>query len=298
MLNVTGQRSKSRPTKSVAFSPAVFTGNELQDPTNVINRREISGKRRGALVLVEAADNKFIPYVALGDKPSDSWVPYFVEQGGGGGGGAGITRLATSEDDRAITFIDENGRPGKLMYCDIKATPMEFYLDVRSYDTSKAIYMDVKQGVEYTIPIGSVSMSGRNHHITIDSATNRILLPAGGLRGTLRIYGAYRFPSSVKDDMNLEVLWYCRKQGSSEAWELIQKGNVSRTASQTTSALSFPSSSVYYNLPSDALEVEVRLKFNNIGSTGIDWKSLPLFNSEDDGFKISMLKNPNFDYVT
>lgn len=296
MLNVTGQRHKNRPTKSVAFAPAIYTGDELENTQHPINQRFISGKSRGALVLVEAAGNRFIPYVATGPNPDDAWVAYSLS--GGGGGGGGVTQLALSDAERAITFVDENGVPSKLMYGELKATPMEFYLDVRNPDPSQNVFIDAKQGGEYVVPIGGISLSGRNHYITVDRATNRVLIPSGNLRGTFRLYGAYRFNPSIKDDISIDLIWCCRKQGSNDPWHTIYEINVSRTASQTTSSVSLPNSSAYYNLPDGDLEAEVRLRFNNVGSTGIDWANTPLFTSEDDGIKISLLKNPNYEYVT
>lgn len=232
----------------------------------------------------------------LGDAV-DSLFP--SQGGGGGGGGGGVTKLRVDTAGMGIAFTDENGKASKLPFPDLKATPMEFYLDVTNPDITKTANLPagVVVGTEYVIPIGAISMTGRHHYITIDRATHRVIIPQGGLRGTLRINGAFRFDPSVKDDMDIDLIWYCRKAGSSDAWTQIYKGNAYRTASQTTAALSFPTSSTYYNLPDYPLECEVRVKFNKVGTT-INWSSVPLFNSTSDGVKISLLCNPNYAYTT
>lgn len=148
MLNVTGQRGKSHPTKSVAFSPSIFTGNELENPKHTINRREISGKKRGALVLVEAAGNKFIPYVALGDQPEDSWVPYFVEQGGGGGGGnpLAITEIDPSSMASHIRIKRANGTEEDVDFLPtIQNTPsyvLGFNMKTRQHQMTSSTALD------------------------------------------------------------------------------------------------------------------------------------------------------------
>ncbi|MGL5785073.1 MAG: hypothetical protein ACRCYZ_06460 [Alphaproteobacteria bacterium] len=217
----------------------------------------------------------------------------------GSGGSGGVTNLRIDKAGMAIAFTDEAGRASKLPFPELKATPMEFYLDVTNPDVTKTAKLPsgVVVGTEYVIPIGAISLTGRNHYITIDRTTNRVVIPQGGLRGTLRINGAFRFDPSVKADMDIDLTWYCRKAGSSDAWTAIYTGNAYRTASQTTAALSFPTSSTYYNLPDYPIECEVRVKFNKVG-TGIDWSTIPLFNSTSDGVKISLLCNPNYAYTT
>lgn len=219
----------------------------------------------------------------------------FPSTGGGSGGGAGVTNLKVSEASRAITFTDETGKAGRLAFAEMKATPMEFYLDV-SQPASTTKFASIVAGTEYVIPIGAVSMTGRNHYITVDRAKNRVLIPEGGLRGTFRAYGAFRFSTSVKSDMAMELAWYVRRQGSTDAWTVLYKGTVSRTAAQTTAALSWPTSSAYYNLPDYPVECEARLRFTNVGT--VDWKSMPIFNDPSDGLKISLYRNPNFAYTT
>ncbi|MGL5456744.1 MAG: hypothetical protein ACRDB3_17885 [Citrobacter telavivensis] len=297
MLRVTGERPKSRDIYTVTNTMSIATKGIMDDPSSALNQRHLSGKKEGSLVLGQDDGNEVI-FVSSGELPESAWHPMFA---GGGGGGGGITKLATSESERAITFIDENGRKGKLMYCDIKATPMEFYLDILNQTAGTGTTLgvsNVQVGTEYVLPIGDVSMSGRHHHITVDRATNRVHLPAGGLRGQVRVYGAFRWSTSVKDDMDIDTIWYCRRKGSSDAWQQIYSANSYRTASQTTAAMSFGTNSGYFNLPDSELELEVRIKFNKIGSTGIEWGKLPIFNTNSDGVKISLLKNPNFEYVT
>lgn len=229
----------------------------------------------------------------------DGVIDTLFPDAGSGGGGGGVTKLRVDTAGMAIAFTDENGIASRLPFPDIKATPMEFYLDVTNPDITKTATLPagVVVGTEYVIPIGAISMTGRNHYITIDRATHRVIIPQGGLRGTLRINGAFRFDPSVKDDMDIDLIWYCRKAGSSDAWTQIYKGNAYRTASQTTAALSFPTSSTYYNLPDYPLECEVRVKFNKVGTT-INWSAVPLFNSTSDGVKISLLCDPNYAYTT
>lgn len=213
----------------------------------------------------------------------------------GGGGGGGVTNLKVSEASRAITFIDEAGRAGRLPFADMKATPMEFYLDV-STPSVTALFPSAVAGTEYVVPIGVPSMTGRNHYITVDRATNRVLIPEGGLRGTFRLYGAFRFTPSIKSDMGISLTWYYRRQGSSEAWTVLYTGSASRTISQTTAAMSFPTSSAYYNLPDYPVECEARLRFDVVGT--VPWTTTPIFNDVSDGLKISLLRNPNFAYTT
>lgn len=224
----------------------------------------------------------------------------FPDAGGGGGGGGGVTKLRVDSAGMAIAFTDENGKASKLPFPELKATPMEFYLDIKNpVPTNTAtLGVNVVQGGEYVIPIGAISMAGRNQYITVDRAKHRVMIPHGGLRGTVRINGAFRWASSVKDDMDIDLTWYCRKAGSSDAWTVIHTGNAYRTASQTTAALSFPTSSAYYNLPDYPLECEVRIRFKKVGTTGINWGALPLFGSESDGLKISLFYNPNYEYIT
>lgn len=219
---------------------------------------------------------------------------------GGGSGGGGVTNLRIDKDNMAIAFTDENGQAGNLPFPQLKATPMEFYLDIKNATpaVTTTLGVTVVQGQEYVLPIGGISMSGRNQYITVDRAKHRVMIPHRSLRGTVRVNGAFRWSTSVKDDMDIDLTWYCRRAGSSEAWTVIHTGNASRTASQTTAALSFPTSSAYYNLPDYPLECEVRIRFNKVGTTGINWGALPLFGSESDGVKISLFHEPNYAYTT
>ncbi|MGL5330780.1 MAG: hypothetical protein ACRDD7_16040, partial [Peptostreptococcaceae bacterium] len=228
----------------------------------------------------------------------DSMFP--AQGGGGGGGGSGITNLRIDSANMAIAFTDETGKAGRLPFPELKATPMEFYLDIKNPTPANTTTLGtaVVVGGEYVLPIGGISMTGRNQYITVDRAKNRVMIPQGGLRGTVRVNGAFRWTTSVKDDMEIALTWYCRRAGSSEAWTVIHTGSASRTASQTTAALSFPTSSTYYNLPDYPLECEVRIRFVKVGTTGINWGTLPLFGSESDGVKISMFYNPNYEYTT
>lgn len=228
------------------------------------------------------------------EKLIDSAFP--TEGGGGGsGGGGGVTNLRVSEASRAITFTDEDGRSGRLPFAEMKATPMEFYLDV-SQPSVTTKFPSIAVNTEYVIPIGTPSLTGRNHYITVDRATNRVLIPEGGLRGTFRAYGGFRFNPSVKSDMAIELAWYYRRQGSSEAWTMLYKGAASRTAAQTTAALSWPTSAAYYNLPDYPIECEARIRFTKLGT--VDWKTIPIFDDAGDGLKISLYRNPNFAYTT
>lgn len=215
--------------------------------------------------------------------------------GGGGGGGGGVTNLKVSESSRAITFTDESGKAGRLPFAEIKATPMEFYLDV-SQPSVTARFPTAAANTEYVVPIGTPSMTGRNHYITVDRANNRVLIPEGGLRGTFRLYGAFRFTPSIKSDMSISLTWYYRRQGSADAWTVLYTGTTSRTASQTTAAISFPTSSAYYNLPDYPIECEARLRFVTLGT--VPWTTTPIFDDVSDGLKISLYRNPNFAYTT
>lgn len=219
----------------------------------------------------------------------------FPDAGGGGGSSGGVTNLRVSEVSRAITFTDEAGRAGRLPFAEIKATPMEFYLDV-SQPSATTKFPNAVLNAEYVVPIGAPSMTGRNHYITVDRANNRVLIPEGGLRGTFRLYGAFRFTPSIKSDMSISLTWYYRRQGSSEAWNVLYTGTTSRTASQTTAAISFPTSSAYYNLPDYPVECEARLRFVTLGT--VPWTSTPIFDDVSDGLKISLYRNPNFEYTT
>lgn len=227
----------------------------------------------------------------------DAVIDTVFPEAGGGGGGSGVTNLRIDESSLAILFTNESGTLGRLPFASLKATPMEFYLDVSNLDASKTTLMPaVTQGVEHVIPIGAVPLHGRNHYVTIDKATNRVLIPEGGLRGVFRIYGAFRFSPSIKSDMDMDLLWYCRRQGSSDAWTLLTSGNVKRTLSQTTAALSWPSTSAYVNLPDYPVECEARIKFNDVGT--VDWTTIPIFGDVSDGLKVSLLRNPNYPYNT
>lgn len=218
----------------------------------------------------------------------------------GGGGGGGITNMRISESDRAVLFTTETGAAGKLPFADLKATPMEFYLDINK--PSAPVHLPAPtEGVEFVVPIGAISMSGRHHHLTVDRAKNRVLVPEGGLRGTFRAYGAYRFSPSVKSAMDLDLTWYYRRLGSDENWTAIYTGNAKRTETQTTAALSWPTSSTFYDLPNYPVELEVRIRFNDLGDgkgEDVNWGAVPIFGDAADGLKISLYKNPNFTYVT
>ncbi|MGL5643184.1 MAG: hypothetical protein ACRCW3_00160 [Metamycoplasmataceae bacterium] len=239
-------------------------------------------------------------YVATINAAIDKMFPDAGGGGGGGGtGGNGVTNLRIDKNDGAIRFTDENGSAGRLPFADIKATPMEFYLDLSKPDASTHLDGDasIQVGKEYVIPFSHVTFQGRNNYITLDNGNHRVLIPEGGLRGQVRAYGAFRWSTSVKDNMSITVAWYARVQGSTSSWSLIYEGTESRTASQTTAALSWPTSSGYYDLPSGGpLELECRIKFNDIGTTNIDWGHLEILGGSSDGLKISLLKEPNYPY--
>lgn len=234
------------------------------------------------------------------DAISDMIDQMFPDQGGGGGGGGGVTNLRIDKSAGAILFTTETGGSGSLPFADLKATPMEFYLDVANPTKTVTIPFQV-QGQEYVVPIGQVPMSGRSNFVTIDSVNNRVLVQESNLRGTIRLYGAFRFSPSVKSAMDLDLLWYYRRAGSSDAWTLIYQGNVKRTESQTTAALSFPTSSGYYDFPDHPVELEVRLRFNDFGDgrgEDVAWSTIPIFTDAGDGIKISLYKEPNYEYTT
>ena len=113
MLAVTGQRPKHRAPRVVDEPRELFTGDELADQHHAINRREISGKRKGATVMVEAADGTYVPYIASGERPEDPWMAYTLPAGGAGGGGGvsvnAIVALDGSSEDSMIRVTRASG---------------------------------------------------------------------------------------------------------------------------------------------------------------------------------------------
>lgn len=291
MLSVTGQRPKSRKSKVINPIFPLVAVQELQDPSATVNRSSLSGKQKGSVVIGEEGGALSL-YMSGGAATTNAWS----KVGGAGGGGAGITNLRVSNDKSSLAFVDEAGRDKVIKFCDLKATPCEYYLDVVNKTPSNTTKMKVTQGVESVVPIGGVSLSGRNHYITIDRATNRIIVPDGGLRGTFRSAISYRFDPSVKAAMAMDILWYYRKLGSSDAWTLAAKGSTSRTATQTTAAFNISLTTPYLDLPDYPIEAELRVKFTEVGT--LDWSNMPLFNSSDDLIKVSLYKEPNYTYTS
>lgn len=72
-LGITGQRQKNKlATVAIETLPTV-PASEILKPGALINRRDLSGKNEGAMVLVTDGPNKGI-YVALDDKRDGHWM--------------------------------------------------------------------------------------------------------------------------------------------------------------------------------------------------------------------------------
>lgn len=72
-LGITGQRQKNKlATVAIETLPTV-SASEILKPGSLINRRDLSGKNEGAMVLVTDGPNKGI-YVALDDKRDGHWM--------------------------------------------------------------------------------------------------------------------------------------------------------------------------------------------------------------------------------
>lgn len=211
MLGITGQRPRNKNSTVVQPVFPVVALADLQDPKSQINQVSQSGKHEGAVVV--GYDGGVALYMATGDLPDASWE----KVGTGGGAGGGITNLRIDSNQRALAFVDENGRQQEIQFCDLKATPCEYYIDVVNMSPAVTTNMKITQDVETVVPIGGVSLSGRNHYITLDRANNRLIIPDGGLRGVFRCGIAFRFSPSVKSDMAMTVSWHYRELGTDGA---------------------------------------------------------------------------------
>ncbi|MGL5707786.1 MAG: hypothetical protein ACRDDF_05920 [Aeromonas sp.] len=222
----------------------------------------------------------------------------FPDSGGGGGGGTGreIVNITPDDSQRGLRLTKADGSTSVVAYSSIKATNLEYYLDVSNADLSQTMTIPFAKGVDVVIPIGSLNLTGRHLYMTIDPATNRIVVPTGGTRLTLRMSLPVRFSPSVKDSMVFETSWWFRRLNSSEPWEEIARGTHSRTSSQTTAALSLGTSVTAFQMPDYPAEIEVRAKLVDEGTTGINWVSKEFFTEADDYIKLSATKNANFEY--
>lgn len=145
---------------------------------------------------------------------------------------------------------------------------------------------------------GAIKMTGRHLYVTLDAATNRIIIPVGGTRLSIRIGMPVRFEPSIKDVMVIETAWRYRRLTSSEPWVEIIRGSHSRTATQTTAALSLGSSVSSYQMPDYPVEIELVAKLVKEGTTGIKWPEKKFFSNVDDYIQISATKNANKPYET
>lgn len=141
-------------------------------------------------------------------------------------------------------------------------------------------------------------MVGRNLYSTVNPTNNRIILPTGDTRLSIRIAMPVRFDPSIKDVMVIETAWRFRRLGSSEAWVELIRGTHSRTATQTTAALSLGASLSYYQMPDYPVEIELVAKLVNQGTTDIKWLEKKFFSNVDDYIQVSASKNANYHYET
>lgn len=220
--------------------------------------------------------------------------------GGTGGGGSGslVIDLKPSEKDQGLQVFKSDGSKSVIPFYDIKATNLEYYIYVNPVDTTKFVTIPFVKGKDVKVPLGGVKMAGRNLYITLDTVNNRLIIPVGNTRLSARLSMPVRFNPSIKDTMMLETSWHCRKLGTSDAWLELARGKHSRTASQTTAALSLWVNMSSLQMPDYPVELELRVKLLAEGTTGIKWNEKKFFNETGDFIQISATKNANYYYET
>ena len=57
-----------------AFPYTIVPQADLIDPNSPINQTYLSGKTRGAGIIVEGSDGSLVLYLASGDSPTDVWL--------------------------------------------------------------------------------------------------------------------------------------------------------------------------------------------------------------------------------
>lgn len=216
--------------------------------------------------------------------------------GGGGSGGGGVKDIIANETTRELQVRNSDGSAVSIPMSHLKATEFLPYLDVMNPNPANFITVAVALNAEVRVPIGLHQLQGRNLFMTVDRVNHRIVLPEGGCRGKFTVGIPFRFNPSVKDAMAMDVMWYCRKLGSADAWALLHKTTQSRTATQTTAAFNISTSMPIMDMPDYPVEVELRIKFTNIGTTGIKWGAIKLFNAPEDSFGGSFTKRANYPY--
>ena len=73
-LSITGQRvAKAVDVESLPLVAPIVSASEILDNSAPINNRALSGKRKGACVLVEQGDGSLVLAVARGQTPAASW---------------------------------------------------------------------------------------------------------------------------------------------------------------------------------------------------------------------------------
>ena len=151
---------------------------------------------------------------------------------------------------------------------------------------------------EVRVPIGMTSLKGRHLFMTVDRTKHAIILPEGGCRGKFVVTIPFRFSPAVKDSMSMNVMWYMRRLNSDDPWVLLSTTSQSRTASQTTAAFNISTNMQTTDMPDYPVEVELRIKFTDMGTTGIQWGAMRLFTGETDYFGGSFTKRANYPYTT